>query len=158
MDKIKQFILFKIEGQSFVVHLESVLRIVRAVSVTPFPNMPDVIEGVMNMQGEVIPVVNLRKRFNFPSRPIEPDDHFIIVKTVRRTVAILVDEVTDIIDSSDEKVVENKMILPGMEQIEGVVKTDQEMIMIQDLERLLSLEEDERLDVSLENSKGVKVS
>lgn len=158
MSKMNQFILFFIEGQSFVVPLKSVIRIVRAVSITPLPKMPDVVEGVVNLQGDVIPVVNLRKRFNLPTRPIDTEDHFIVVNTARRTVAILVDNVSDIIESDDEQVVQNKTIVPGSEHIEGIVMTDQGMILIQDLDRLLLLEEEERLDASLRNSQKVVVS
>ncbi len=158
MSNKNQFILFFVEGQSFVIPLKSVIRIVRAVSITPLPKMPDVVEGVLNLQGDVIPVVNLRKRFNLPARLIEPEDHFIVVNTEKRIVAILVDEVSDIIESDDDQVVKNKAIIPGSEHIEGIVMTDQGMILIQDLDQLLLLEEEEQLDASLKKSHSVMVS
>jgi len=152
MDNIQNFILFVLDEHDFVIPLESVLRIARAVSVKPLPNAPDIVEGILNVQGEVIPVVNLRKRFDFPPRPIEIEDHFIIAKTARRVIAILVDEVRDIIESQQTQIVNRADILPNMEFIEGVIKTDQDMYYIQDLDKLLSLEEEERLDASLKKS------
>lgn len=149
MELNNNFVLFSIEGQSFVIRLNAVKRIARAVSVTRIHNAPDVIEGVVNIQGEIIPVVNLRKRFNLPLREIGIDDHFIVANTKYRSVAVLVDEVKDIIESLDDAIVSQQDILPGHESIEGIVKTANNMILIQDLDKLLSLEEEELLDKSL---------
>lgn len=149
MDVANNFVLFVIEGQSFVIRLSEVNRIARAVSVTPIHDAPEVIEGVVNIQGEVVPVVNLRKRFGLPAKDVGIDDHFIVAKTNRRLVAVLVDEVKDIIESVEEEIVSQDDILPGREAIEGVVKTEKNMIVIQDLDKLLSLEEEDQLDRSL---------
>ncbi|MBI2214214.1 MAG: chemotaxis protein CheW, partial [Acidobacteria bacterium] len=80
--------------------LSSVERVVRVVESTMLPGAPDVVRGVVNVQGHVIPVLDVRSRFRLPERAIAPSDLMVIAHTTRRTVALVVDSVTGVLDCS----------------------------------------------------------
>lgn len=153
MDAIKHYIIFLIGDKRMALPLKKVARIARAVTITPLPDAPEIVAGIINMQGEVIPVVDIRSRFNIPAAPLVLEDHFIIGRTNARLVAILVNEVLDIVALNDKDISSRKDILPGISNIEGVIKLKDNVVLIQDLDKLLSLDELERIDRSLETEK-----
>jgi purine-binding chemotaxis protein CheW len=104
---------------------------------------------VINLQGSITPVMDIRKRFGLPDREISLSDHLVIAKTSRRTVALRVDEVTGVIETGAKGITGSEEILPSLDYIEGVVKLDDGMILIHDLDRFLSLDEEKSLDDAL---------
>ena len=150
------YVIFKIDQQPFAVRLSDVVRIVRIVQVTPIPEAPEIIEGVINVQGEVIPVINLRKRFEIDERDVDLDDQIILTNSKTRVLGLLVDEVTDILESQANDVIKQKNIVPGADRIQGVMKNDEGMILVQDLDALLSVDEEKKLEISLKKSEKVK--
>lgn len=153
MAEIKHYIIFLIGGKRMALPLNKVARIARAVTVTPLPDAPELVIGVINMQGDVIPVVDIRERFNIPVTPLILEDHFIIGRTNSRLIAILVNEVLDIVDLNEKDISNQKDILPGISNIEGVIKLKENVVLIQDLDKLLSLDDFEHIDQSLETEK-----
>lgn len=145
-DKLVTFVL---DRQRYALDLSSVEKVVHAVEVTPLPKAPDIISGVINMQGRVVPVFNIRKRFGLPEREITPDDRMIIANTSGRTVSLAVDQVEGIMDHSGRERILPGKILPEMEYVEGVVKLEDGMVFIHDLDRFLSLTEEKALDDAL---------
>jgi len=77
-------------------------------------------------------------------------DQMIIATTAKRTVALIVDSVDDVIEISREKIIAAEQILPELEYVEGVMKTEDGMVLIHDLERFLSLPEEKTLDEAME--------
>lgn len=146
MSNSAELVVFTLHEQRYALPLSAVERIVRAAEVTPLPKAPGIVLGIINVQGRVIPVLNIRKRFLLPEREIEVGDYFIIANTSTRTVALVVDEVRGVAKCSEEEVIDPKKILPGMEYVEGVLKLEDGMILIHDLDTFLSLEEEEALE------------
>ncbi|MFH0812577.1 MAG: chemotaxis protein CheW [Pseudomonadota bacterium] len=146
MSNSAELVVFTLDEQRYALHLSAVERVVRAVEVTPLPKAPEIAIGVINVQGHIIPVLNIRKRFLLPEREIEVSDYFIIANTLTRTVALVVDEVSGVAKCSEEQLTAAKKILPGMEYVEGVLKLEDGMILIHDLDTFLSLEEEEALE------------
>lgn len=144
-----QLVVFKLDQLRFGLRLEAVERVERAVEVTPLPQAPDNVLGVVNLQGQVVPVFNVRRRFLLPEREVDPRDQFIFVRTERRNVALAVDAVADVIAAGELDVTASKAILPGLECVEGVVKLDDGLVVIHDLDRFLSLEEEVVLEKAL---------
>jgi purine-binding chemotaxis protein CheW len=130
--------------------LAAVERVVRMVEVTPLPKAPQIVLGVINAQGRIIPVVDIRRRFRLPERDIRLSDHLLIARTARRTVALALDAVTGIVERSAQAVITAEEILPGLEYVEGVMKLGDGLILIHDLDTLLSLEEEQTLDAALQ--------
>lgn len=151
-----QLVVFALDEQRYALHLSAVERIVRVAEVTPLPKAPEIVLGVINVQGHLIPVADIRRRFRLPEREIDLSDHLIIAKTSKRTVALVVDEVTGVIESPEQKLIPAKEILPGTDYVEGVMKLEDGLILIHDLATFLSLEEENTLDLALKTRKGQK--
>jgi purine-binding chemotaxis protein CheW len=150
METPDKLVVFNLDDRRFVVPLSTVVRVERIVAITPLPKAPEIVLGVVNMHGQVIPVFNIRERFRLPQRDIQLADQMIVASTSKRTVALLVDSVNGVIEISEEKIIASESILPGLEYIEGVVKTEDGMVLIHDLEQFLSLQEEKALNEAME--------
>jgi purine-binding chemotaxis protein CheW len=131
--------------------LYAVDRVVRMVASIPLPRAPEIILGVVNVQGKIIPVINMRRRLGLPERKVALSDQMVIAHTARRPVALCADSVLDAITYSEEGMIEAENILPGVAYIEGVIKMKDGLIFIHDLDKFLSLEEEGFLADALEN-------
>jgi purine-binding chemotaxis protein CheW len=125
-------------------------RAIRMVEITPLPKSPKIVLGLVNIHGEVIPVLNLRKRFRLPEREADLGDQLIIARTARRLVVLVVDTVSDVLALPSGELVAPETILPQLEHVEGVVKLDDGIVFIQDLDTFLSLEEEQALEAAIE--------
>ena len=152
MKNLNQLVVFTLDDQRYALLLPSVERIVQVVEITPLPKAPGIVLGVVNVQGRVIPVVNIRKRFLLPERETNLGDQLIIANTSKRPVALLTDTVNEVIEQSGESMITSEEILPGMKYIEGVVKLKDGMILIHDLNKFLSLEEEKVLDEAMDKT------
>jgi len=150
MNRLIRLVNFNLDDQKYALFLSAVIRIIRVVEITSLPKAPEIVLGVINMHGLIIPVFDIRKRFRLPQREIQLDDQMIVASTSKRTVALLVDSVSDVIEISEEKIIAGENILPGLEYVEGVVKTEDGMILIHDLEQFLSFQEEKVLHEAME--------
>ena len=146
-----QIIIFTLDDQRYGLPLPAVERVVRMVDITPLPKAPDNVLGIINVQGRVIPVINMRRRFRLPEWELALTDQLVIAHTARRPVALVADAVTDVHAYAEQEAVAAQDILPGVEYVAGVVKLENGLILIHDLDKFLSLEEDAQLDRALEN-------
>ncbi len=137
-----QLVIFTLGDQRYGVPLPAVDRIVRIVDVTPLPQAPDIVLGVVNVQGRIIPVINVRRRFCLPERESLLTDQLIVAHTARRPLALVVDAVAGVLEYSDQQAVAPQQVLPGLEHLEGVVKMEDGLILIHDVDRFLSLDEE----------------
>ncbi len=150
MGLFDQHVIFTLDDQQYTLPLPNVERVVPAAYVTPLPKAPGIVIGIINVQGQVIPVINLRRRFQLPERTLDPADQFIIAHTPRRTVALTVDRVIGVIDISKQAIVHRADILPSIEHVTGAVKQEDGVILIHDLEACLSFDEERTLDKALQ--------
>ena len=148
---------FILDEGHYALDLSVVERIIQSVEITPLPEAPDIVLGIINIKGKIIPVVNIRRRFRLSEKDIEPTNRLIIAHTLKRTVALVVDVVLGVIETPEDRVVKADTVLPGMDYVQGVVKMEDGMILIHDLNKFLSLEEEQTLDIAImNNTKGVK--
>ena len=145
-----ELVIFRLNGQRYALPLTVVERIIQAVEVTPLPGAPAVVLGAINVAGCVLPVLNIRRRFFLPEREVVPSDHFLIARTVRHTLALVIDEVHGVIEHEPSAVIGADRMVPGLEQFQGVVKLDDGLVLIHDLEKFLSLDEAHALDTAME--------
>jgi purine-binding chemotaxis protein CheW len=150
MKRLRKLVTFSLDDRKFALYVSAVQRIIRVVEVTALPKAPDIVSGIINMQGQVIPVFDIRMRFHLPAREVKLNDQLIIASTTKRTVALLVDSVDDVIEIPGERIIAAEQIFPELEYVEGVMKTEGGMVLIHDLERFLSLPEEKALDEALE--------
>jgi purine-binding chemotaxis protein CheW len=144
-----QIVVFSLDEPRYALDLSTVERVVRAVEITPLPKAPEIVLGVINLQGRVVPVVDVRKRFRLPGREVNIDDRFIISRTSRRLVALVVDDVTGVQRLGNREIVSVEQALPFAEYIKGVAKMEEDLVLIYDLDRFLSLDEEQKLDEAL---------
>ncbi|MDP2240847.1 MAG: chemotaxis protein CheW [Burkholderiales bacterium] len=145
-----RLVVFSLDGQRYALALAAVERVVRAIEITPLPKAPDIVLGIVNVQGRVIPLINVRRRFRLPEREMALTDQIVIAHTARRPVALVVDAVAGVLEYPEREAVAAQDILPGAGYVEGVVKLKDGLILIHDLDRFLSLDEEASLDRALE--------
>lgn len=150
MPETLQLVVFTLDEQRYALHLKSVERAIRMVEITQLPTAPEIVTGVVNVHGAVVPVLNIRRRFRLPEREPDLGDQLIIARTARRIVALVVDTVSDVVALPPGVLVAPETILARLEHLEGVVKLDDGMVFIQDLDAFLSLEEEQALEAAIE--------
>ncbi len=144
-----RIVVFSLDGRRYGLYLEAVEKVVRAARVTPLPGAPQAVLGILNYQGQVVPVFDTRKRFGLPEREIEPSDQFIIARTSLRIVALVADATFGVEHIPKRQMVAADRVLPGIRYIDGVVKLKDGMVLIHDLESFLSPSEREALQDAL---------
>ena len=117
------------------------------------PKAPIIVLGVINVQGQIIPVFNLRERFSLKQQEIEPSNQFIIATTRTRVVALVVDTVVGVIERPEKEILAPASILSDMEYVEGVTKFADGIVFIHDLGGFLSVDEAKQLDEALKNTQ-----
>ncbi len=147
-----QLVAFKIGEEEFSIPILSVQEIIRMVDITRLPNVPDFVEGVINLRGKVIPVVDLRKRFGLPHRERDGGSRIIIVNLHDKagnaaTVGLIVDSVSEVLRLDTEAIETIAGVETGIgaEYIKGVGKAGDRLIILLDIEKILSTEERDML-------------
>jgi len=147
-------VIFALDEPRYALYLSAVERIVRAVEITPLPKAPDIVLGVINAQGRILPVLDIRKRFRLSARVMQMDDRFIIARTARRSVTLAVDSVVGAHELTGQEMVSAKLAFPFAEYLKGVAKLEDNLVLIHDLDQFLSLDEEEALDATLSGAKA----
>jgi len=138
MDRDVPLVVFALDRHRFALPLALVARVVRAVEVTPLPNAPDIVCGVVDVQGEVIAVLDVRSRLGLPPRALALTDQFLIARTSGRMVALLVDQVQGLAQADGGVTANPYQDAPWFDQFQGVARLDDGLVLIQDLEKFLS--------------------
>jgi purine-binding chemotaxis protein CheW len=146
-----QIVVFTIDDLVCALPIHSVLRVIHAVEIKRLPKAPEIISGIINVNGQIIPVADIRKRFGFNTRELDADDQFVIADTGKRVLAIIVDAVSGIRDINPLQLTDTRETLPFAKYIMGIVKVLDELILINDLEQFLNLEEERELEQALLN-------
>ena len=144
-----QIVLFTLDEPRYALYLSAVERVVRAVEVTPLPNAPGIVLGAINWQGKIIPVMDIRKRFNLPAREMDLDDRFIIARAAGRLVALAAESVAGIRGLTEQESASAAQAAPFAGDLKGVAKVDGDLVLICDLDRFLSPDEEQKLDAAI---------
>lgn len=150
LTSLTRWVLLTVDGQTYALHWEAVDRVLRMVEVTPLPGAPDVVEGVINMQGEVLTVVSIRRRLGLAQRAVGVADSLVVARARTRRLAIIAESVLGVVARPADAVVSTGDITRGSQHIEGVLKTSDGLVLIYDLDRFFSPEEEQSLDLALE--------
>jgi len=135
------YFTFVIDNHHFAISLNDVWRVIRAQEVKPVPEPPPFITGLIDYYGEIIPVINLRKRLGFPGKEIAVSDRFILVRSKNIHVALVADEVSGHVKPDKNEIIESVDINSGLKFVR-ILKQEQELVLIYDLDELLSSLED----------------
>jgi purine-binding chemotaxis protein CheW len=143
-----QLVVFVLASEEFACNIADVREVLKMIRITPLPRSLNFVEGVINLRGEVIPVIDLRKRFNLPSVDRTDESRIIIVEVEERMVGLTVDSVSEVIRLSNKQIQEAPTQVAGEQTnlIMGVGKIDERMLIILNLARILTSEEQIALD------------
>jgi purine-binding chemotaxis protein CheW len=148
-------LLFLLDDSRFAIRADAVAEIIRAVAITPLPNAPAVIEGIIDLRGRMIPVFDLRRRFGLPPRELRASDHFIVVRAATRLAALHVDQVLDLTDAADDAIEPMTAAVSSAKHVDGVAHLGDGMALIHDVDAFLSAAEADALDAALEASEAM---
>lgn len=151
----REVLLFTLEDQRYALPTAEVRELTRAAWLTPLPKAPDVVEGLLNLRGELLPVLNLRRRFRLPPRPPSPGDHFIVAQAGARRVVLRVDRTEELLTLEPGTLDEGPSTLPGVGYVAGAVKLPEGLVLVHDLKSFLSEAEALALDQALEGALEV---
>jgi len=144
--KKAHYLVFELGDKAFALPLEAVRRVVHAVYVTLLPKTPEIVCGIINYKGEILPVIDISKRFLLSTREIEPDRHFIIVNAKNKSYCLLGDDLIGVTQIESENIVSPSEIIAGVEFLSGVIKLQDGIMLIPDLEHILTYEEEKILN------------
>lgn len=142
----RQFVIFQLGDEEYGVNITQAKEIIKPSKITNVPNTDEHILGVINLRGQIVPVVDLRKRFNIKSSiENEKDKERIITVEVRENlIGLVVDGVNEVVWVDWDELEPAPEVSGGIKQefIEGVGKIDDRLLILVDLERLLFEEKD----------------
>lgn len=138
-----QFLTFIIAGEEYGVDVLSVQEIIRYKKPTIIPNTPESVKGVINFRGEVVPVIDLRKKFGFKDKEYNMFTVIIIIEVLNKIVGVIVDEVSDILSFSEEDIQGSLDFSSEIDTdfISGMAKVNDRLIILIKLARLFSFSE-----------------
>jgi purine-binding chemotaxis protein CheW len=144
-------LVFLLDDVRCALPLDVVREVVRAVRITPLPTAPDVVEGVIDVRGDIVPVLDLRARLGLDARSVSPDHVLILAEAGGRTIAVRADRVEWIAEAEADagELVEPERIARGIGYLAGVARTREGMVMVHDLAAFLRQGEAEALEAAL---------
>ncbi len=149
-EKTVKLVTFELAEEMYGIDIMQSQEIIKMQPMTPIPNSLDFVEGVINLRGKVIPIINLKKRFQLMSSE-RSDSGIIIVKLAETTVGITIDKIAKVIDIPASKILPPPSVVAGIgrEYITGVARdADEKLIILLDIDKLLTFEEQQELEQS----------
>ncbi len=144
---VGQIVVFSLHDQVYGIDIASVIEIIRMESITRVPGTPVFIEGILNLRGTVIPVMDLCKRFGMPESQITGSTRVIIVEAGGVTVGMITDAVSEVLRCPASSIQPAPPIVSGSvkEALRGIALVDGRMILLLDLSKVLYEEEKQEL-------------
>jgi purine-binding chemotaxis protein CheW len=136
-----QLLTFKLDEQEYALSIANVVQVVRMVAVTRAPKAPPFIEGMINLRGKVIPVINIRQRCGLRDQPYDLNTQLLIARTNGRMLALMVDTVSEVLTVPGANVEPPDQIGPELTYLSAVGKLGDRLILILDPRTLLADDE-----------------
>lgn len=152
--ELLQLVSFEVGDEEYAVPILSVQEINRMMQITRVPQSPEFVEGVINLRGKIIPVVDLRKRFGLTELENSDDVRIIVVEVVNRVIGFTVDRVNEVLRINSSIVEPPPSMVCGIDTdyVQGVGKLDDRLLILLHLEKLFSAAEIAEID------QGVKAA
>ncbi len=148
-EKLMQLVGFRIGKELFGVNILMVQEIIRAAPITAVPNSPDFVEGVINLRGNIIPVIELRKRIGFTTPDVGMEDSWILILDIEgRITGFIVDSVTEVLKIQESAIEPPPdIIIAGLENqyIRGVCEIDEKLLILLEFNCILLVDEIKKL-------------
>ena len=146
--ELSQIVTFRLGDDLFAADIYSVERVLRWQAPTPIPNVPDWIEGVIDYQGRVVPVISLRQRFELPAREVASETRILVLNAGGEWIAATVDAVLEVASLEAGGVQPPPPLFRGIagEYLKGIARRGDKLVIFLDVERLLSTTDRLRLE------------
>jgi len=144
-----EILLFRVGEGSYAVRGSEVTALVRAARLTPLPRAPELVAGLLDLRGELVPILDLHRRFGHPPRPLQAADHFVIVQAGSRRIGLWVDRAEDFQSLPEAAFDASPAKLPRVGYVAGAVKLAQGPVLLSDLAAFLNEAESEALEAAL---------
>jgi purine-binding chemotaxis protein CheW len=131
-DAACRFLRFDVQGLPCAISLPHVTEVVRAVALEPLPGASPFVAGLVNLRGVLLPVLDLRVRFGYAARCLEPSDRFVMVRVRKMAVALWVDAAVDLIALDTDTIVPSDGLTAGVRSLAGVARTADGVLYIHD--------------------------
>lgn len=139
-DSIKQFVVFKLGKEEYGIDIQKVTTIERMMTIARVPKTPEAVKGVINLRGEIIPILDLREKFRLPAVEETEDTRITIINVDEISVGLIVDSVAEVLQFTEDSI-ENIANFNGdlsMDYILGVGKVDNRIITLLNLDKLIA--------------------
>lgn len=148
-DDIIQLVVFHMMEEKFAIDIQCVQEIIRMQNITKMPKTLDFVEGVINLRGKVIPVIDLRKRFELENKKDDENTRIVVVEVSGIVIGMVVDSVSHVIRLSERSIEPTSPVVSNVSSdfILGVGKLDDELIIILDVEKIFEDHEKEHLSI-----------
>jgi purine-binding chemotaxis protein CheW len=139
-DDLLQLVSFVVENEEFGVDILRVQEIIRPIEITRVPNAPSFVEGVINLRGRIIPVVDLRKRFGFEPRDRDQDTRIVVVELRDKVIGFMTDAVKEVIRINQDVIEPPPDLAVGIDAhyIRSVAKLEDRLLILLDLDAVIS--------------------
>jgi purine-binding chemotaxis protein CheW len=139
--EVRDLMTFRLAEQMYALPIEPVVRIIEMVTITPIPHVGSAVEGVINVQGQPIPVINLRRHFGLSEASLGLRTPIVLVQSGTQAFGLIVDEVTDVFSLFRDDISHVADLLPeGMAEspiLSGIAHVEHETVLLLDVEHLL---------------------
>ena len=137
MAQTLQFSTFYLDKLLFGVELRKIQEVIRYLEITPIPLAPRVVSGLMNLRGQIVMSIDLRRRLDMPDRPEEMRPMNVVIRTAEGAISLLVDEISDVVEVSEDSFERPPETLQGKirDVILGIHKLDRHLLHVLDTEK-----------------------
>lgn len=151
---LHSYLVFTVDDQFYALSVDAVKQIIRSVQLIFLPEAPEFLLGLINMGGEMIPVINIRKQFKVPGKSISLSDRIVIARTHFYTIAFIADQIESIIELPQSDITPSEDIFPRMEDyIIGTAQYNYHTVLIYDINSLFPETEIEKITRHLNYDK-----
>ncbi len=150
---VSQIVSFRLANEEYGVDIMRAQEIIMMGQITRVPEVPDYICGLINLRGHVIPIVDLRKRFGLSAKDNDEHTRIIVVNVASKTIGIVVDAVTEVLRINADQIEPPPSSVSGIDHdyIRGLVKLQEKLLILLNIERILSRGEQLQLDAATSN-------
>ena len=148
-DEVLQWVTFQLDRETYVINVMQVQEVLRYTEIAPVPGAPDYVLGIINLRGNVVTVIDTRSRFGLQPAEVSDNSRIVIIEAEKQVIGILVDSVAEVVylRSSEIDVAPSVGTEESAKFIQGVSNRDGELLILVDLNKLLSDEEWDELNL-----------
>lgn len=132
-----QIVVFELDGQYYALPILEIQEIIRTVDVTPVPNTNNYVEGVINLRGNVIPIINLRKRLGLSKTEKNDETRIVVVEHNEEKIGLVVDKVLEVGQYRKDEIEPPSVIGQNVEFLHGVVKKKNNLWLLLNLAKVV---------------------